>query len=188
MSPRVPFCMFSRLLSAAPHTDAARLVPSSQNCTDIPGKFAPPSSFGLSCGGMQYDSCRKDQPRSHADEYAFVNSAPCRKGSASSYAEMKNLLTCLSPMHEKLPSSQVSCKDIMSCSAQRHSFIPRITMHRIRLSTRVNGFVPTCSSQSSPKFRIAKGVCSTPSCSDQRQHQIHCRIPQEVHLLPPPCV
>ena len=113
MSPRVPFCMFSRLLSAAPHTDAARLVPSSQNCTDIPGKFAPPSSFGLSCGGMQYDSCRKDQPRSHADEYAFVNSAPCRKGSASSYAEMKNLLTCLSPMYEKLPSSQVSCKDIM---------------------------------------------------------------------------
>ena len=80
MPPRVQICMFSRLLSAASSTDVARPVPSSQNCIDILEKFAPQSSFGLNCGGMQSGSCRKDQPRSHAEEMHSHKFGAMQKG------------------------------------------------------------------------------------------------------------
>ena len=77
---------------------------------------------------------------------------------------------------------------LCACFAQRHSLIPRVTMHRIRLSTKANSLASTCSSQSDPKFRIPKGAHSPSSCSDLKQRHIHCRTPEEVHLLLPTCV
>ena len=110
-----------------------------------------------------------------------INSAPCRKGSTTVRCGEKLAHVPLVSMHEKLYSSQVVMQKILySYSAQRHGVTPRITMHRIRCSIRDDCLVPTCSSQSSPKFRIPKRVCNTPSCSGQRQHQIQFRIPEEV--------
>ena len=90
-----------------------RLVSAAVACSMIYAEKDRPLSHADEYAFANSASCRKGQPLSHADEYPFVNSAPCRKGSAPSYAKTKNLLTCLSSMYKKLPSSQVPCKDVV---------------------------------------------------------------------------